>query len=685
MFAKTLKNPQDATVTVNDNGFTFLDESDGLGVVDLGLAVTIAGVEHVVGYDECQEADGRLNARGHVGTSPLSLRTEITPLEALNAVVVRHTLVNDSNRPVTLSHVETGPFVATAAVRLGKLHMYDGRYVHGDNVRTERFPYFQPEYPYVRQLPVEPVTLGTGEDQPLPALLLTDRRYTLGLLIASTSQEVSLPVWTFHRRPGGLGAGLFASYRMRYELPMAASWTLQPGESLPLDGTLYELQRHTHPQDAFVGYLDWLSERMPFRGPATPLRSTALYCSWNYGRFAEQYEDTLLKTAKFMSENLPNIQYFLMDAGYQLPADVPGFNHAHLSGYYPDPRANVDARKFPQGIRHWSDEVRKLGLRPGIWWSPMVMLNSALAQEHPDWMLRDGQGRVIEVGTCGYLDLTVEPARAFVDEVLSVVLGEWGIDALKMDFWSQGFETRHARLAGANQSAIDTRTILFEIIRKYLPAEGGLFMTCVAVGLGNPFLAVHADTYRNTQDIGAGVWHEQIHACQWALPTVLLEGRKTFLLNTDGLGINPKVPDNENYFRLAWGYITMGMLEIDGFLEDLPVRWVKALRKLSDRCDQGYRVRCPDENAFTGIPLPECLYVDFTAESPTRKGGVKQAVALFNWTDEPKVISIRREKLGHDGGAVTLVDFWTEEEAVLEGEFLTRTLPPRSSLLYDVR
>jgi hypothetical protein len=31
------------------------------------------------------------------------------------------------------------------------------------------------------------------------------------------------------------------------------------------------------------------------------------------------------------------------------------------------------------------------------------------------------------------------------------------------------------------------------------------------------------------------------------------------------------------------------------------------MRKLTDRCDRGYRVHCPDDRAFAGVPLPEVL------------------------------------------------------------------------------
>jgi hypothetical protein len=208
-------------------------------------------------------------------------------------------------------------------------------------------------------------------------------------------------------------------------------------------------------------------------------------------------------------------------------------------------------------------------------------------------------------------------------------------------------------------------------------------MTCVATGMGNPFIGQWADTYRNTIDIGVGTWDEQIRNCIWALPTLGFEGRKSFLLNNDSVGIMSQHPDNENEFRFTWTFMNMGLIETGGRMETWPEKWVKAMRKLTDRCDRGYKVRCPDDKAFTGVPLPEVLYVDYPSSSPTARAGIRQSVALFNWTDEPQIISVRRARLGHTGPVKT-ENFWTGERETFEGEFISQRLEMRSARLYDV-
>jgi hypothetical protein len=75
--------------------------------------------------------------------------------------------------------------------------------------------------------------------------------------------------------------------------------------------------------------------------------------------------------------------------------------------------------------------------------------------------------------------------------------------------------------------------------------------------------------------------------------------------------------------------------------------------------------------------------VDYLSGSPTARAGIRQSVALFNWTDAPQIISVRRARLGHTG-AVTAEDFWTGERETLDGEFITQRLEGRSALLFDI-
>jgi hypothetical protein len=127
----------------------------------------------------------------------------------------------------------------------------------------------------------------------------------------------------------------------------------------------------------------------------------------------------------------------------------------------------------------------------------------------------------------------------------------------------------------------------------------------------------------------------------------------------------------------------MGMIETGGRMETWPDKWVRAMRKLTDRCDRGYRCRCADDRAFTSVPLPQVLYVDYPEDSPTAQAGIRQSIAFFNWTDEPQLITVRRDRLGHTG-PVHVENFWTGERETFDGEFISQRLDGRSARLYEV-
>jgi hypothetical protein len=667
-------------IGLQENGLSFIDAEANMGVKDLGLRLTVAGKDVVMRYGPATEAGGVGSAEADAGNG-LTVQSTATPVDGLRAVVLQHRLANASQQPVWISAAATGQFVETAAVLHGKGSWlgWDLRCCHTDHVRTEHYPHCQMEYPYLRMLPTETVRLGRGEDQAFPAFFIKDLQGKHGIVLAAASQALNYT--TFELRKGAMvNNGIFDQFAIQHDPGQSGGFEVPAGGSITLDGIFIQVTGDLAAEDAYADYIDFLAKRFTFRGPTTPLLREAFHCTWNYGVFADQTEASLMPTARFIAKSFPNLKWFLMDAGY-LAGDI---GTTFLDRFYPDPNRHVCAEKWPRGIRHYTDELRKLGLRPGIWWSPTVTVPSQLHTDHPDWFLRNADGSLYLVGgKNAFLDFSHPEALAYLDRTLAVILGEWGMDACKMDFWSQMVEDRHIRLRNPRLTSVQVRTLFFETIRKHLPSDG-IFMTCVATGMGNPFIGRHADTYRNTIDVGIGKWDEQVRNCIWALPTLGFEGRKTFLLNNDSVGIMAEYPDNENYFRFTWSFMNMGLIETGGRMETWPEKFVKAMRKLTDRCDRGYRVHCPDDRAFTGVPLPEVLYVDYSADSSTAKAGVRQSLALFNWTDEPQIVSVRRSRLGHTG-SVKGENFWTGERETFDGEFISKRLAGRSAVLFDIR
>lgn len=653
------------------NGLTFVDRDANLGVVKLGLRLQIQENEYIAEYDDsccCQPEQNIL------------IRAAVAAVPELNAIILTHKISNSGKCPVWIKNLAVGTFAREAALPGGKGSGagWDLRFCHTDNVRSEHYPHCQMEYPYYRMLPSSTVTLGNGEDQPFPGLFIKDEAGHRGLVFAQASQQLSFINFELCKNPF-TAQNIFKRFVINYDFAQTGGFQIESGGEVLLDGIFIQITGDYQPGEAYCDYLSYLTETFKFRGAATPLLNEAFHCTWNYGVFTDQTEKSLMPTAQFIAQSLPNIKWFLIDGGY-IDTDC---NNNFLDRFYPEPNACLNAERWPRGMRHFADSLRKLGLRPGLWWSPTVRLDSELFHDHPEWFARRADGSVYNIGAQGFLDYTNQGALTFLDKTLAVILGEWGMDACKMDFWSQNFEDRHIRLQNPAITPVQAKKLFFDTVRRHLPADG-IFMTCVATGMGNPFTAEWADAYRNTVDIGIGDWHEQVNNCFWALPTLGFEGHKSFLLNADSVGIMPDYPDNENYFRLSWCHITMGMLETGGKMEIWPEKWVNAMRKLTDRADRGYMVRCPDIKAFTGIPLPDVLYVNYPQQSKTWKAGIRQCFALFNWSDDCKIIVVKHSDLGHIGN-VTAENFWTGDIENFNKDFIIKELQPRSALLYDVK
>lgn len=651
----------------NRIGFT-VGTSHGTGLAGFEYYLQ-SGAESLQGTDVSETADGlvlrgRYKAPGLEETVTLrllangALRVDRRlTYTGKSSIVVLSAAAGDGGRPVFSDN-----------------HIWRARYVHLDNVRTDKFPWCRPEYPYIRPLPKSDLVLGNQETQAVPVLMLTNDNYSQLLLEGQLRQDRTRAQWTV-----SAGAGeVVRTYALHWSMHNGG-FELQSGASLDLEPMYYEILENTHPQDAWTGYIDAVTAENQLLSADNTLLSKAFYCSWNYGVFANISEESLLKTARCVAANMPDVKHFLTDGAWQNhlidPVDCPTTAQFYLpEGQWHHPV------KFPRGMKAMADEIRALGLAPGIWWTPMVGLYSKLAQEHPEWLAKDSTGNVYRIVESGYLDFSLPPVQEYLHKIFTIMFKDWGFEAMKMDFWSHSVESEQVRFATG--TGIQWRDWLLSTIRSYLPPDGFL-LTCVAASMGNPFLGKSASSYRCGIDVGIADWRHHLTASIWTLPLLALPGNRTCLLNVDGIGWNPAISDDENLHRLTFAFITMGSLAVDGRLEELPEDKIALLNKVMADMDRGHPVRCPDEDAFTGRPLPKCLYVDYPPESRTARRGIAKHVALFNWSDQPQFTGFTAADLGLSGGE-TAHDFWTGETVEFAAGALAALLPPRSSRLVEV-
>lgn len=594
-----------------------------------------------------------------------------------NALIVRRYVTNITGGKLEVETVSDGILDEQATVSVADMHEYSLRYMHSSNMRSEQFPDSRPEYPFIRPVPYEPVHFNIGECNNFPVFLICDENYQSLLVEGDLNQTVFERSWRLGLQGAGEKSKLLRTCHAEERYLMSQAMELEPQQEVEVSRVYYQILEDVHPQSAFDGYIAALNNEYRMQGGKSPMLHGAVFCTWNYGTLYNINEELILNRAMAIRERLPECSHFLIDDGFQRGRNG---RNGPLDTFYPEPESGYDAELFPNGMKYIADKLIETGFIPCIWLSPTVFLDSQLAQDHPDWLLCDRNGDSALIGKSTFLDLSVPAAREFFLKVLDALFIQWGFKGIKFDFMTQWFTLEKACFRNGG-SGVQWRDFVFSEIRKRI-GEDGLFMTCIAMSMGNPFPGLNADCYRCGCDIHDGTWAEQIKSCKATLPQIIIEGRNTFLLNMDSAGFG-KNSLHEQIFRLTWIFITQGIIELGGPVEKMPQEQIDMWRRMLKNIDRGHKVICLDDSAFTGEGQPQILKVDYPDDSMTRKQGIRSHIAFFNWDDRLKPVGGTKDFLGiRENDAVD--DFWTGEK-VHYNDLLIRNLQPHSAVMFEVR
>ena len=152
------------------------------------------------------------------------------------------------------------------------------------------------------------------------------------------------------------------------------------------------------------------------------------WCNWFYDH-TNTSEDEIVRNAEFAARRLQpyGLEWIQIDDGYERALG--------------DWEGN---ERFPHGMKWLAKEIRKLGLRPGLWIAPYVISEGTeVYRHHPDWLIRNLDGSPRLCGNRGNeklygLDISVPAAAAWLHDLIHQITTDWGYDFLKIDFveWS---------------------------------------------------------------------------------------------------------------------------------------------------------------------------------------------------------------------------------------------------------
>ncbi len=249
--------------------------------------------------------------------------------------------------------------------------------------------------PHTPALPLRAAQFRVKDEDPLYAL---SEKHTSAWVAAAQFQEEDILLL------GGLDFG--ARIQLE-ENQLMAFYESGNGEWLLARGKESQVFNH---------YAQALLEKYTRHSPQKTVR---VWCSW-YSFY------------RLIREDL--IQRVLCDLG-DLPFDVIQIDDGWQVSTG-DWEAN---RKFPRGMSDLATRIQGSGRQAGLWLSPFIVTaDSSLYQKHPEWLLRDEEGKPVFAGRnwsgrTYALDVTHPAVLEWLEQTIRRVI-DWGYRYLKLDF-----------------------------------------------------------------------------------------------------------------------------------------------------------------------------------------------------------------------------------------------------------
>lgn len=432
------------------------------------------------------------------------------------------------------------------------------------------------------------------------------------------------------------------------ELAPGQSWELEeffcagaPSREALLDQFCQRIEVH-HPR------------RKGFKAP--PLGWCSWYCFGPKVTVAD-----IRKNLAWIASDAPALRYIQIDDGYQ-----PWMGDWLETG-----------KSFGGDVRAVLADIRQRGFEPAIWLAPFIASpESKLFRDHPDWFVKDAEGKPLRSDKVGFggwrlgpwyaVDGTHPEAQRFIEETFRTMRREWGCTYFKLDanVWG-ALNTGHFH---------DPRATRVEAYRRGMEAALRGAGDAFILGCNQPIWPSLGlvDGARTSNDTGRD-WKAVRDVGQQNLLRGWQNGRLWWndpdcvLLST----VTPKDASGNAMAKagLSWSealfhattiHASGGMLLSGDDLPTLSPDALNVLRKLIP--PTGRAAHFADETLAVG-------------RTPKHNG---EFIYLFNWGDEPveRVVTLP--------GSVRLRNYWTGQVlGLFKGEYRAPALAPHSAMLLE--
>ncbi len=525
--------------------------------------------------------------------------------------------------------------------------------------------------------PAELRTLGTA------GLTAVDRESNPGsysfLAIADPDSRTGVVAgWLTHERGSGV---LFSDVRDGKAVLDAqldyGRLLVEPGQKVRSETLLIGFF-----EDARLGleaYADAVAEHYRIELKPQP----TVYCTWYHAGASDEHE--LRRTAAFAKEHLVPYGFSVIqiDDKWQAGEKLEG------------PRKNFTTHRsdgpYPSGMKPTADNLKRLGLTPGIWFMPFAgTWNDPFFADKQDLFVHK-DGKPFEVrwgGTC--LDMTNPKTQEYVRSVVRRIAHDWGYEYFKLDGLWTGMA---ARILYVNTGYRDDHlgeSVLHDPHKTHVEAyRDGLKLVREAAGDDVFFLGCNVaqnmrtlggsfgllDAMRIGPDNGRN-WSAICRGPFSGSNLYFLHGR-VWYNDPDPIYVRDSVPLEHARALTSWVTLT-------GQLNASSTDYTKLSAERLDLLQRSMP-------AHTLKPRPVDLFEQRIPRiwllTDNRHAPRRDVVGLFNWAEkEPVHIAYPLAKIGlSETGRYAGFDYWADEFVEPFGKTLETTLPPASCRILAVR
>jgi len=186
-----------------------------------------------------------------------------------------------------------------------------------------------------------------------------------------------------------------------------------------------------------------MAHSMPRPGGRLPQPQLLASSSRQYNEMIDANEASqIMFIDRYLQEGI-KLDYWWMDAGW----------YVHHGGGWPRVGTwQVDAARFPRGLRAISDYAHSKGIKVLVWFEPeRVAAGTQLTNSHPEWVLGGAKG--------GLLNLSDEAACLWLIQHVDGLVNEQGIDLYRQDFNMEPLTYWHGADAPDRQGTTEIRHV----------------------------------------------------------------------------------------------------------------------------------------------------------------------------------------------------------------------------------